>query len=164
MLCRSWHNDSREGNLSVPMKDVEGQSIFLIRGLRQCVFCPIKVCPPLPGHVQTKADQSIKYELVEVVWSSWQFCVIAKMSHSLPNWNQENFFSIISLIGREQISGHNADIQNDQESECLGSHLGNGNPGFYFYLKPCSTGTEMKIPTGYSFTFTYLVLIFHPIH
>lgn len=125
------------------------------------MFSAPQNCAYICQDMWTKADQ--KRELVEVVCSALQFfCYYKNISFS-PELKSRPF--LLYLIDQQRANKWpQCWYQNDQESEYPGNHLGSGYWGFYFYFKTCSIGTEIKIPVGYSFNFTYLVLIFHLIH
>lgn len=71
VFCGLRHKDNREGNIGTLLKGAQGQNVTFIQGLSQCVFWPRKMSSRLLGQAQTKAKQSIKYKLVEVICSSW---------------------------------------------------------------------------------------------
>lgn len=159
MFIRSWHEDIREENLSY--ERCWGRKCYF--GWRPHTVCVLTHKGVLTStRICTKnVDQNIKSVgggdlLIMAIFLLLQKCPV------LSRTEIKNFS--IWLLDREQISGHNTGIQNVQESECPASHLENEKRGFYFYFKTCSNGTEMKETIGYSFTFTYLVLTFHPTH
>lgn len=150
------------GKETCPLKAAAQWNVVLMKIV--CYFDMFSApqnCAYICQDTWTKVNQ--KRELVEVVCSAPQFfCYYKNVSFS-PELKSRPF--LLYLIDWQRANKWSQYwYQNDPESEHPGSHLGNGYWGFYFYFKTCSTGTEIKIPVGYSFNFTYLVLIFHLIH
>lgn len=151
------------GKETCPLRGPAEWNIVLIK-IVVCyfdMFSAAQNCVYICQDMWTKADQ--KREPAEVVSSALQlFCYYKNVSFSPELKSRPFLLYLIDWQRANKWSQHW--YQNDQESEYPGNHLENGYWGSYFYFKTCSIGPEIKISVGYSFNFTYLVLIFHLIH